>query len=200
MVRAQNDINMVCPDSEQNIHNDNTEASLKDGSLDRAELLRCAENILHFLMHSRAQKRFTKTNVPVEVINKPKAAEDAQTDVEYYKLDDELTVDLSQVITKRGGSFTFAVDSSSIGFYEVTLTGKTNQGNVAQVPVNMACNGTSAACFTWNGTDGKWQPLTQKIGIFSKYTVIKFFFAQSGLELKDIHFKFVQEIPNSVMF
>lgn len=193
MVRAQNDIYMVCPDSEQNIHNDNVEASLKNGTLERAELLRCAENILHFLMHSRAQKRFTKTETPVEIINRPKAAEDAQTDVEYYKLDGELTVDLSNVKIKRGGSFTFALDTSSIGYYETTITGKTSQGSVAQVPVNVAYNGTAAACFTWNGTDGKWQPLTQKTGIFSKYTVIKFFFAQSGLELKDIHFKLIEK-------
>ncbi|NLK47018.1 MAG: beta-glucosidase [Treponema sp.] len=193
MVRAQNDLYMVCPDSEQNIHNDNTEESLKNGTLERAELLRCAENIVCFLMHSRAQKRFTKTDTQVKIINRPISSEDDQTNVEYYKFDGELTVDLSNVKAKRGTSFTFAVDSSSVGFVEITITGRTVDGDVAQVPVSVACNGTSAASFTWNGTNGKWQPLMQKVGFFSKYILVKLFFAQNGLELKDIHLKLVEK-------
>ena len=200
MVRAQNDIYMVCPDSEQNIHNDNTEASLKDGSLDRAELLRCAENILHLLMHSRAQKRLTKTNIPVKIINRAAKPEDEQTDIEYFDIDSEVTVDLSKVKVTRGSTFSIALNATKAGFYETTITAKPLQGGVAQLPVHLSYNGIAVGSFTWNGTNYDWQSITNKTMIASKYTLIKFFFAQSGLELKDIHFKFVQEIPNSVMF
>ncbi len=191
MVRAQNDLYMVTPDSEQNLHNDNLEESLKNGTLERAELLRCAENILRFLMHSRAQQRFTKTNAPVEIINRPQSQETEQTKIEYFKLGDELTVDLSSVKVKRGTSFTFAVDAASTGFYDVTVTGRTAAGDVAQVPVSIVCNGIPVASLTWNGTNGEWQPIKQKLGLFSKYVLIKFFFAQNGLELKDVKLKLI---------
>ena len=45
MVKAQNDLYMVCPDSEKNEHGDNTVESLHDGSLTLGELQRCAKNI-----------------------------------------------------------------------------------------------------------------------------------------------------------
>ena len=55
MVKAQNDVYMVCANSES--HSDNVMAALEKGELTRAELQRCAKNILSFLLDTHAMKR-----------------------------------------------------------------------------------------------------------------------------------------------
>ena len=56
MAMAQNDVYMVCSCGAQN--DDNILASLKDGSLQRSELQRCAANICRFLMNTHAMSQF----------------------------------------------------------------------------------------------------------------------------------------------
>lgn len=151
-------------------------------------------------MHSRAQKRLTNTNIPVKIINRAAKPEDEQTDIEYFDIDSEVTVDLSKVKVTRGGTFSIALNATRPGFYETTITAKPLQGGVAQLPVHLSCNGIAVGSFTWNGTNYESQSISKEIMIASKYTLIKFFFAQSGLELKDIRFKLTKTINNSVMF
>ena len=51
-VRAQNDLNMVNENAEENSAGDNLSEALRDGSLTRGELLRCAGNICRYLMET----------------------------------------------------------------------------------------------------------------------------------------------------
>lgn len=69
MAMAQNDVYMVCSCGAQN--DDNILASLKDGSLQRSELQRCAANICRFLMNTHAMNRLLGTECRINIINRP---------------------------------------------------------------------------------------------------------------------------------
>lgn len=200
MVKAQNDLYMVCSDASANNHGDNTLTSLEKGSLERAELLRCAENILTFLAKSESYKRLQKCGTVVKIINRPDTAEDEVGDITYYTVEDEFVIDLQNVECQKGTSYSFALDVPKPGLFHGEIVGKTESGSVAQVPVTLRANGVSAASFTWNGTNGEWVALEKDLPFFTRYTVAKLYFAQNGLKLKQFSLKRLKDIDPKLMF
>ncbi len=196
MIRSQNDVYMVVSDASVNAHGDNTLASLEDGSLSREEMLRNADNIISFLLKSRAYKRLKGEAEPVEIINRNGSQkEEAAQEVVYYDLDKNLTLDMEGIETGRGKNFTFALTCKTPAVFKVSVTAKSDLGELAQMPVFIYTNGICAASMTWFGTEGKFETKSTDIWLMSKYTVVKVFFAQSGLSAKDISFEYAGELP-----
>jgi len=192
MARAQNDIYMVCPDGENN--NDNTLEMLGNGGLTRAELQRNAKNILTFAMNTRAMDRLIGCEDPVEIINRPDDENEQLGDnVEVFAADREVTIPLDKVSADRGTSYVFVLDLKRFGDYEVTITASSDSGELAQIPVTMFVLGIACGNFTWNGTGGEYVPISRSTQMYSRYTTVRLYFAQSGLKLKDITFKLTRE-------
>ena len=80
MVRAQNDLYMVCPDGSKNANGDNTLEALAEGKVTRAELQRSAMNICRFAMHTEAMRRLMGEKTEVEILNRPKYEDDFDMD------------------------------------------------------------------------------------------------------------------------
>lgn len=190
MAMAQNDVYMVCSCGAQN--DDNILASLKDGSLQRSELQRCAANICRFLMNTHAMNRLLGTECRINIINRPADESDVdESTVKFYGLDGDLTIDLSDICTDKGTNYSFGLDILTAGTYEMTLTASSSQSEVAQIPVTLFSLGTAYGTFTWNGTNGL--PVSHRIDIplFSRYTNLRLFFAQGGLDMHSIRFRLV---------
>lgn len=190
MAMAQNDVYMVCSCGAQN--DDNILASLKDGSLQRSELQRCAANICRFLMNTHAFDRLLGTECRINIINRPADESDVdESTVKFYELDGDLTIDLSDICTDKGTNYSFGLDILTAGTYEMTLTASSTQSEVAQIPVTLFSLGTAYGTFTWNGTNGL--PVSHQIDIplFSRYTNLRLFFAQGGLDMHSIRFRLV---------
>lgn len=190
MAMAQNDVYMVCSCGAQN--DDNILASLKDGSLQRSELQRCAANICRFLMNTHAMNRLLGTECRINIINRPADESDVdESTVEFYELDGDLTIDLSDICTDKGTNYSFGLDILTAGTYEMTLTASSTQSEVAQIPVTLFSLGTAYGTFTWNGTNRL--PVSHRIDIplFSRYTNLRLFFAQGGLDMHSIRFRLV---------
>ncbi len=187
MVRAQNDLYMVCADPAN--HDDNIMQSLENGSLTRAELQRNASNICQFLMHTHAMERLLHQEVEVEIINRPTDENDDTIPVEHYDLDGETTIDLHHVNTDKGKNFAFMMHVNRPAWYNVTLTANSTQSELAQIPVTIFSMGTASGTFTWNGTGGKSVSFTSRIPLFSRFTTMRLYFAQSGLHMESIHFE-----------
>ena len=190
MAMAQNDVYMVCSCGAQN--DDNILASLKDGSLQRSELQRCAANICRFLMNTHAMNRLLGTECKINIINRPADESDVdESTVKFYELDGDLTIDLSDICTDKGTNYSFGLDILTAGTYEMTLTASSTQSEVAQIPVTLFSLGTAYGTFTWNGTNGL--PVSYRIDIplFSRYTNLRLFFAQGGLDMHSIRFRLV---------
>ncbi|MBQ8966158.1 glycoside hydrolase family 3 N-terminal domain-containing protein [Ruminococcus sp.] len=187
MVKAQNDVYMVCPDGGS--HSDNIKAALADGRLARSELQRSAKNILSFLKDSHAMKRLMGEEEKVEVINKPDESVDEGAADRLFILDGSLELDLSDVKTARGLDYSFTLDTVQQGQYRMEITASSTQSELAQMPVTVFSLGTAWGTFTWNGTGG--EPVTmviKELPIFSRYTIFRLHFGLGGLDMHSIKF------------
>lgn len=187
MARAQNDVYMVCPDGEKN--DDNTLAALENGGIERCELQRNAANICGFLLHTNALKRAEGIGDTVKVINREYEEQEDDKPVQFYKVDRDITLDLSDVDTKKGTSYSFALDLSNFGIYRVIVTASSTQSELAQIPMTLFSMGTAVGTFTFNGTGGKAVSMEKETPMFSRFTTFRIYFAQNGLELHSIRFE-----------
>lgn len=191
MARAQNDVYMVCPDGEKN--DDNTLAALENGGIERCELQRNAANICGFLLHTNALKRAEGIGDTVKVINREDEEQEDDKPVQFYKVDRDITLDLSDVDTKKGTSYSFALDLSNFGIYRVIVTASSTQSELAQIPMTLFSMGTAVGTFTFNGTGGKAVSMEKETPMFSRFTTFRIYFAQNGLDLHSIRFELTDE-------
>ena len=191
MVRAQNDVYMVCSDSLT--HEDNILSALAEGTLTRAELQRNAANICRFLMHTHAMERLLGKPASVDVINRPDAETDNGEPFVFQDMSSDFTLPLDDISTEKGSTFAFALKVRKPGWYEVTLTASSHASELAQMPVTLFCMGTASGTFTWNGTGGKPVSFTKRIPLFSSFTTMRLYFAQSGLHMESIGFRLLTE-------
>ncbi|MCR5324934.1 MAG: glycoside hydrolase family 3 C-terminal domain-containing protein [Lachnospiraceae bacterium] len=190
MAMAQNDVYMVCADSEE--HEDNILTSLEKGELKRAELQRNAANILRVLMNTNAMKRLMGTDKSVSIIGCGADSDIDSRNVPCFVMDEELTVDLQSVKVVRDSNYSFILDLQKTGMVEFTLTAKSSASETAQMPVTVFSMGTASGSFTWNGTGGEPVSFSGKTFMFSKHTTIRLYFAQAGLELIEMKFKLLK--------
>jgi len=192
MVRAQNDLYMVCEDAAINSMGDNTLSSLEEGTLARSELQRCAMNVCGFLMNSKAFERMQGEDLTVEVIGGEDTAEEQSDELVYYKAGSEVTINLEGIESSKGSNYVFALelDSDKIGYYDVELVAKSDLGELAQIPVTLIYQSLPVAVFSFNGTKGQWTSLTKKVDLPNRYDVLRLYFSQNGVEVKEIKFTF----------
>ena len=199
MAKAQNDLYMVCAEGAKNCAGDNTLSSLEEGTLTRAELQRNAMNICNFLLHTYALERMMGINAEVEVLGNDEAAMQDNEEVIYYKVDQETEISLEHIETGKDTTYLFALDLEHLGGYKVEITAKSDLSELAQLPVTLIFQGIPMAVFTFQGTGGKWDCVQKKMLLHNKYSVLKLYFAQNGLQAKSIKFTFdksINEIPD----
>ena len=194
MAKAQNDVYMVCSDS--SCADPDIEKALADGTLSRAELQRNAANVLRVLLDTHAMKRIMGEDDTVEIINRADSEGGGDEPVEFYDLGEKFTLDLTGVKSVQGENYSFAVVVNNPGFYKVTITASSTQSSLAQIPLTFIAMGTPCGTFTWNGTEGKPVSYTKEIPFFSKFTAIRLYFAQSGLDLHSVEFELLRTVDN----
>lgn len=189
MAAAQNDVYMVVANGAKN--NDNTLSELESGFITRAELQRNASNICEFILTTHAMDRVCGTVDTVKVINRPADADNMDADdVVFYDIkggNGEIIPD--SICTDKGQNYIFAVDVEDLGLYSITVTASTEVSELAQVPMTVFSMGTPCGTMTWNGTGGKPVSYSCKTAIFSRFTTIRMYFAQSGLKIHSIRFE-----------
>ncbi len=187
MVAAQNDLYMVCADTET--PDADIMQALENGTLTLGELQRCAANICGFILRTPAMQRLCGTAEEVQILNRPTEGQPQEGAVQFFALDtDTLTIPLEEISTERGTAFSFALDVKTMGYYHITLTASSDAGTLAQMPVTLFSMGTAQNTFTWNGTEGKPVSFSTNIPMFSRFTTMRLYFAQSGLKMHSISF------------
>lgn len=189
MAMAQNDVYMVTADGAECI--DNTLESLNAGELTRGELQRNAMNILRFLMGTHAMKRMMGCDDVTEIVNRPADNSDiSSTDVVFYDVDEQFSLDLSDIHTEQGSSYAFGLNISKPGYYKVTITASSELSELAQTAVTLFAVGTACGTYTFNGTGGKPVEQFRITPFFSRFTSIRLYFGGSGLKMHNIRFEF----------
>lgn len=191
MVRAQNDVYMVCPDGASG--DDNVMEALEQGTLTLGELQRSAMNVCRFLLNTHAMQRMIGQETTVELLNAPDFGEEQLEDVEFYEVEREFTLNLEEIDTHKGSSYCFGLVINNPGYYRMQVTAASDQSELAQIPMTVFNTGTASGTFTWNGTGGKPVSFTHEMPFFSRYTTIRLYFAQSGLQMKEIRFTLGKE-------
>lgn len=197
MVRAQNDVYMVVPDSSYASTGDNLEETLKTGALKHGEIQRCAANICNFLMKSNALSNLLKEGEKVEIINRPKDADDVEIpeNLDIYHAVREITVPLDTKKSVKGTNYIFAVEAEIPGKTTLTLTGSSNLSELAQIPCTLFYQGIPIASFTFTGTGGKDVEIVKPAFMFSPYAVFRLNVGQDGLDLKSLKIEFISKEP-----
>lgn len=194
MVRAQNDLYMVCPDGATNQTGDNTLAELKAGTLTRAELQRSAINICTQLCSMPAFSRLCGNEEQVEIVNRPVEADDfSLDDIVYYDILDDTVIPMEDISTDKDSNFVFAMNTEVQGIYEMEFVFQSELNPVAQIPVTLFTQSVPVGVITFNGTEGEWKSMKKKTFIATKYVVARLYFAQSGVKLKEIHFHLMEK-------
>ena len=194
MAIAQNDVYMVCADT--SCADEDIDTALADGTLTRGELQRNAANICNFIIGTNAMKRLCGEADEIEIINRPDEEMDSDEPVIFYDIDKEFELDLSGIKSVQGKNYRFALNVATTGFYKVTITASSTQSSLAQIPVTLFLMGTANGTFTWNGTDGKPVAMENEVPIFSHFTAVRLYFAQSGLDMHSIKFELVRPAEN----
>ncbi|MCI7566433.1 MAG: glycoside hydrolase family 3 C-terminal domain-containing protein [Treponema sp.] len=200
MIKAQNDLYMCCSSGATNKDGDNTIEALKDGRLTRGELQRSAMNVCEQVMKMPAMKRLMGCADVVEIINRPKSPDDVNMDDIEFKViskDKELELDLTYQESKAKTNYTLAFDVSDLGTYEVSLTGSSDLGPLAQIPLTIFFQGFPVASFTFNGTDGKDVTLTKKLIFPTRFCVNRLYVASNGVKLKSLKLKYISSKADS---
>lgn len=194
MAIAQNDVYMVCADT--SCVDEDIDTALADGTLTRGELQRNAANICNFIIGTNAMKRLCGEADEIEIINRPDEEMDSDEPVIFYDIEKEFELDLSGIKSVQGKNYSFALNVATTGFYKVTITASSTQSSLAQIPVTLFLMGTANGTFTWNGTDGKPVAMENEVPIFSHFTAVRLYFAQSGLDMHSIKFELVRPAEN----
>ena len=191
MVRAQNDLYMVCPDSAQNKHGDNLEEALGDGRLTIAELQRCAKNTCGQAMNMYAFERLNGNEAEIETTDSDDSFKEEELDVEYVSAGKDFTMDLSGYKFGSGDEILLGLDFETMGMCKIAITASSNLGELAQLPVSVFYSGKVYGVYTFNGTGGKSVTIEKDMFVHSRHAVFKLYTPVNGLKLESIQFKFL---------
>lgn len=195
MVRGQNDVYMVTQDSAKNANGDNLAGSLANGTLQRADLLRCAGNILRVLMRSAVMDRSLDRISQEELDAAEAMAEDDKVDfdIRWYPLEECLELDGSEIDTGKGKSFVCGLQTEGRPVYKIHFRAKVDASELAQVSVSIFMNGTLKKTFTLNGTGGEYVEMEHVLErFFNPNNYLKLFFAESGMQIDKIRIERVE--------
>ncbi len=187
MVRAQNDLYMVCGDAIRNTNQDNTETGLAEGKITRGELIRNAANICRVIMKFPVMDAFLGKQDEITEVNVPESKTAPVIIQPSAKLITETVLDISGLLTEAGSHNQYAVHIPHRGNYRCKIRMKSDLGEVAQMSLIISLNNHPMASMTINGTKGQWIEKEFAFDIFGAVdNYIDFYFAQSGIIVDEI--------------
>lgn len=194
MVRAQNDLYMVTASAEENTTGDNSEEALAAGTVTRGEYLRSAENICRFLLRSPAFLRLCgeETELDKELAEAPSFDDAAAGEIYYAESgpDGSVELDPSLILLEKGQNTRFSVSVRERGLYELRLTLRSrDQNDVSQLPISVFQDRNLLGTVTLTGSERDWKTVTLNVPAFSGTFYLRFFPAQTGLELQSCTLK-----------
>ena len=190
-VRAQNDLNMVNADAASNSNHDDLDSALAEGRLTRAELARSAANICRFLLtlpvwsHSLGEESELDRELAKSLSQDSLSLQHA---VEITVAERETVIDPALIPPVRGETTVLTVNVVRRGIYCLELEARAvGQARMAQLPFSVYQDHELIREVTLTGSDTEWTPVTVDFPMcYSRNFYLRFFFAQSGLELRNI--------------
>ena len=198
MARSQNDVYMVCTSVEkENLSEADTYKELTEGdgtNITRAELQRNAVNILNFAMNTPAMDRVEGKEIKVTHIDSPFKDDDVEVDSDvFYMLEDEVTIECNTK-TSRGQDFVFGITSQRAGHIMLEFTGRSNLGELAQIPMSLFATSIPVGVITWNGTNGELVTKQLECMLYTKNCVFRAHFQSGGVTVTSLKVRYLRPL------
>ena len=195
MVRAQNDLYMVTACAGENSAHDNSAQGLVQGTVSRGDFQRCAKNICRFLLNSPALPRLLGQESPLdkELGEAPSFDEGEPAQLHYVAVDqeDRAHFDVGLIGLEKGQNTQFAVSIKKQGLYALKLVLRSTDSNdVSQLPLSVFQDRNLLGTATLTGAQREWETVELKVMGFSGNFYLRFFAAQTGLELQSVELEF----------
>ncbi len=189
MVRSQNDLYMVTADSLTNTSGDNSVQGLAEGAVTRGDFQRCAANICRFLINSPALLHLCgeETELDRELEESPTLDGEAAAEIHNVQTDENgsVNLDISLIGLEKGKNTMFAVSVKERGFYALKLVLRSkDQNDVSQLPLSVFQDRNLLGTVTLTGSQRDWETFEFKVPAFSGNFYLRFYPAQTGLELQ----------------
>ncbi|WP_322172645.1 glycoside hydrolase family 3 protein [Acutalibacter caecimuris] len=193
MARAQNDLYMVTANAQENP--DNLAAALAQGSLSRGDLQRCAGNICRFLMQSPALARLRgqESQLDRDLACAPSFDDGSAAQIHFVEADREgfAQLDTGLIGLHKGDNTRFGMSVKRQGLYTLRLVLRSTDSNdVSQLPLSVFQDHSLLGTITLTGAQRDWQTVELDVMGFSANFYLRFFAAQTGLELQSCTFHF----------
>lgn len=192
MVQAQNDVFMVCTNSQGDLHMDDVVECLEKGVITRAELQRNAKNVMNFLLGSLAMQRLLgiEEELVIEGFSSEEEEGEKLFEMESYKADEEtgiIVVDREPFVGEAGKHVVFELEYTRPGLYELEIEYSSENGELAQLPVSVYYNNMYQTTISVNGTNGQAKTITYPYGPMSgRMFYWKFVFGSDGLTIRRV--------------
>ncbi len=188
-VRAQNDLNMVNSDAGENSSGDDLPKALSEGRLTRYELVRSAENICRYLLGTPAFRHSLGEESELDRELRETLSDEDAAMLDRIALTAEgerIDMDPARIDTGKGRSTVFNVFMPRRSIYELELELRAaGVSPMAQLPVSVFKNKDLIRSVTLSGENTEWMKITAPVeGDYQNTFTLKFFFGQSGLEIR----------------
>lgn len=188
MVRAQNDIYMVCGSTEEENSVDNVQEKLQNGEITRYDLQRNAKNILKFIMESPSMLR-ELGRIEEEDAREEESEDGASATVEWFELGGnagEILLE-GQDLNLVNGEICFGLILPPGIDYFMTLNVKSDLDELAQLSTSLYIDNLYRKTFSFRGSNGKSVEVTENLGaVRGKNHFVKFVMPGNGLEINSI--------------
>ncbi len=196
IVAAQNDLYMVTTSAADNTNNDNSLEGLANGTVTRADYQRCAANICRFIISKPVFFRLINENNEIDnqlldEADEEELSYDNMIDCN-FKESDVFAVDPAEIRTGRDSANMLSVAIKERGDYRLTMTVRAkNLSALAQIPLTVFRDRDIVKTITLTGEDREWQTVSVDFADCFASFYIKLYFAQDGMEIKDVNVEFV---------
>lgn len=190
MVRAGNDLYMVCADASDQTQDDVMQA-LEQGVITVGQLQRNAAHILGYILKTPAMLYEMGEITEEELAERQSAREQDgdYDDIVYYAPDasGEITVPADGWNTKAGSSAVFGIEARQGTAYEIAVTVRSELGALAQLPVSVYYDSALKETLAFRGSDGAAVSAACGLGVvFGQHHYIRLYFGATGLAVERV--------------
>ena len=193
--RAQNDLYMCCSSVEKkylNTVNVPEVFALHDDSLlTRADLQRCARNIIDFSKTTIAMRRLMGETFNVNHIDSPFSDDltPAKADVYHEVTGDETIIAINDEDSMPGKDIILGITVDKPGSYDIVFEAEADGSLAAQIPMTVFYTSIPVCVITWNGNDGGRVQKTMTGYCRNIHSIFRLHFAVGGVRIKNVIFR-----------
>ena len=145
-------------------------------------------------MNTPAMDRVEGKEIKVTHIDSPFKDDDVEVDSDvFYMLEDEVTIECNTK-TSRGQDFVFGITSQRAGHIMLEFTGRSNLGELAQIPMSLFATSIPVGVITWNGTNGELVTKQLECMLYTKNCVFRAHFQSGGVTVTSLKVRYLRPL------